>query len=86
MVDEAHHRVGKAGFKYLVTEMVGGAAGGSQKYTGRSMRDSHIDLKITEANGSLLQDTLDKFKLPAAEQRELFAIVQSTKADIVSTG
>ena len=32
------------------------------------------------------QDTLDKFKLPAAEQRELFAIVQSTKADIVSTG
>ena len=48
LVDEAHHRVGKAGFKYLVTEMVGGAAGGSQKYTGRSMRDSHVDLKITE--------------------------------------
>jgi hypothetical protein len=48
LVDDAHHRVGKAGFKYLVTEMVGWATGGPQKYTGRSMRDSHVDLKITE--------------------------------------
>jgi hemoglobin len=90
LVDEAHHRVGKAGFKYLVTEMVGGATGGPQKYTGRSMRDSHADLKITEGEWVAFckdfQDTLDKFKVPAAEQRELFAIVQSTKADIVSTG
>ena len=30
------------------------------------------------------QDTLDKFKVPATEQQELFAIVQSTKEDIVS--
>jgi hemoglobin len=30
LVDEAHHRAGKAGFKYLVTEMVGWAAGGPQ--------------------------------------------------------
>ena len=44
LVDDAHHRVGKAGFKYLVTEMVGWATGGPQKYTGRSMRDSHVDL------------------------------------------
>jgi truncated hemoglobin YjbI len=48
LVDDAHHRVGKGGFKYLVTEMVGWATGGPQKYTGRSMRDSHVDLKITE--------------------------------------
>ena len=38
LLDDAHHRVGKAGFKYLVTEMVGWATGGPQKYTGRSMR------------------------------------------------
>jgi hypothetical protein len=31
LVDEAHHRVGKAGFKYLVTEMVGGATGGTSE-------------------------------------------------------
>ena len=40
-VDEAHHRVSPAGFKYLATEMVCWAAGGPQKYTGRSMADSH---------------------------------------------
>ena len=88
LVDEAHHRVGKAGFKYLVTEMVGWATGGPQKYTGRSMRDLHADLKITESEWVAFcndfQSTLDKFKVPAAEQGELFAIVQSTKGDIVS--
>src|ERR1700722_10257847 len=88
LVDDAHHRVGKAGFKYLVTEMVGWATGGPQKYTGRSMRDSHVDLKITEGEWVAFckdfQDTLDKFKVPATEQQELFAIVQSTKEDIVS--
>src|SRR2546428_4005690 len=47
-VDEAHHRVSRAGFKYLVTEMVCGATGGPQQYTGRSMRDSHVHLDITE--------------------------------------
>jgi hemoglobin len=46
-VDEAHHRVPPAGFKYLVTEMLCWAAGGPQKYTGRSMKDSHKDLMIT---------------------------------------
>jgi truncated hemoglobin YjbI len=39
-VDEAHHRVPPAGFKYLVTEMVCWATGGPQKYTGRSMKES----------------------------------------------
>jgi hemoglobin len=89
LVDQADHRVGKAGFKYLVTEMVGWATGGPQKYTGRSMRDSHVDLKITDGEWVAFcndfQDTLDKFKVPAAEQQELFAIVQSTKTDIVGT-
>lgn len=46
-VDEAHHRVSKAGFKYLVTEQVCWAAGGPQKYTGRSMFDAHAELGIT---------------------------------------
>jgi len=71
-VDEAHHRVSPAGFKYLVTEMVCWATGGPQKYTGRSMRDSHKDLMITEAEwqASLddFQQTLDKFQVPQTEQ------------------
>ena len=47
LVDEAHHRVPPAGFKYLVTEMVCWATGDPQKYTGKSMAESHKDLKIT---------------------------------------
>lgn len=86
-VDEAHHRVSKAGFKYLVTEMVCWATGGPQKYTGKTMRESHEHLGINEPEWQVFlkdfQDTLDKFQVPQAEQRELFAIVASTKTDIV---
>jgi truncated hemoglobin YjbI len=46
-VNEAHHKVPPAGFKYLATEMVCWATGGPQKYTGRSMADSHRHLNIT---------------------------------------
>ena len=87
LVDEAHHRVPPAGFKYLVTELVCFAAGGPQKYSGKSMVDSHAHLKITagewEAFLDDLQHTLDKFAVPAEEQAELKAIVDSTRADIV---
>lgn len=86
-VDEAHHRVSKAGFKYLVTEQVCWAAGGPQKYTGRSMYDSHVHLDITEGEWQAflddLRQTFDKFQVPAAERAELVAIVESTKSDIV---
>ena len=86
-VDEAHHRVSRAGFKYLVTEMVCGATGGPQQYTGRSMRDSHVHLDITEDEWQVfladLQACLDKFAVPRAEQSEIFALVGSTKSDIV---
>jgi hemoglobin len=86
-VDEAHHRVPPAGFKYLVTEMLCWAAGGPQKYTGRAMKDSHQHLMISagewEAFLDDLQQTLDKFAVPEAEQREIKAIIGSTRADIV---
>ena len=86
-VDEAHHRVPPAGFKYLVTEMVCWATGGPQKYTGRSMKDSHQNLMITAAEWEAflddLQQTLDKFAVRQAEQAEIKAIVASTRADIV---
>jgi hemoglobin len=87
LVNEAHHRVPPAGFKYLVTEMVCWATGGPQKYTGKSMADSHSHLKITAQEWEVFlddfQQTLDKFKVPADEQAELKAIVNSTRSDIV---
>ncbi len=86
-VDEAHHKVPPAGFKYLVREMVGWASGGPQKYSGRSMADSHEHLHITPREWEAFMDdvrqALDKFKVPAPEQAELKAIVQSTYGDIV---
>jgi hemoglobin len=88
LVNEAHHRVPPAGFKYLVTEMVCWAAGGPQKYSGKSMAESHAHLKISakewEAFLDDLQQALDKFLVPAAEQAELKAIVNSTRSDIVA--
>jgi hemoglobin len=86
-VDEAHHRVSAAGFKYLVTEMVGAASGGPQQYSGRTMGDSHRHLMITDEEWRAFMDdfqqTLDKFAVPQPEQNELKAIVESTRADIV---
>ena len=86
-VNEAHHRVQPPGFKYLVTEMVCWAAGGPQNYTGRSMRETHQELMITagewEAFVDDLRQSLDKFGVPATEQAELEAIVDSTRANIV---
>ena len=65
LVDESHHRVPPAGFNYLVTELVCQVTGGPQKYTGRSMADSHAHLKITSKEWEAFQDdfqrTLDRF-------------------------
>ena len=65
-VDEAHHRVSAAGFKYYVTEMVCWATGGPQNYTGRSMSESHKHLKITESEWAAFckdfDDTMAKFR------------------------
>ncbi len=87
-VDEAHHKVPPAGFKYLVTEMVCWAAGGPQRYTGRSMADSHHHLNITPQEWEAFLDDFDqalhRFNIPATEQAELRAIVQSTYDEIVT--
>ncbi|HTK40172.1 MAG TPA: group 1 truncated hemoglobin [Gemmatimonadales bacterium] len=88
-LDEAHHKVPPAGFKYLVTEMVCGATGGPQRYTGRSMAESHRHLHIRPREWDAFlddfQQTLNKFQVPPAEQKELQALVQSTYGDIVET-
>jgi hemoglobin len=55
-VDEAHHRVSAAGFKYYVTEMVCWAAGGPQQDSGRSMGDSHRHLMITDGKWQVFMD------------------------------
>ncbi len=86
-VDEAHHQVSAAGFKFLVTELACSAAGGPQMYSGRSMGDSHRHLMITESEWQAFMDdleqALEKFNVPEPEALELTAIVNSTKEAIV---
>jgi hemoglobin len=86
-VDEAHHRVLPPGFKYLVTEQLAEASGGPQRYSGRSMEESHREMRITaeewEAFVDDLNQSLDKFEVPQQERSEVLAIIESTRDDIV---
>jgi hemoglobin len=86
-VDEAHHRVSPQGFKYYVTEQLCEAAGGPQRYSGRTMGDTHRHLMITDEEWVAfmddLQQSLDRFEVPQPEQDEVIAIVESTKEAIV---
>jgi hemoglobin len=86
-IEEARRRVPKAGLKFHVTALVCQATGGPCAYSGRDMKTAHAHLHITAREwDAMLADfrkTLDKFAVPAAEQGELFAIVNGTRADIV---
>jgi hemoglobin len=87
-IKEARDRVPKAGLKFRVTALVCQVTGGPEVYTGRNMKDAHKHLNITEKEWDAMvadfKKTLDKFKVPQKEQDELFAIVSSTKQDIVT--
>ena len=86
-INEARLRVPKQGLKFHVTTLVCQATGGPCTYTGREMKPAHAHLNISETQWqAMLADflkSLDKFSVPATEQSELVAIVNSTKADIV---
>jgi truncated hemoglobin YjbI len=73
--------------KKLLVEQVASAAGGPQKYTGRSMKEVHAGMGITQAEfdalAADLKASLDKFRVPAKEQDELLKIIASTAPDIV---
>jgi hemoglobin len=79
--------VPKAGLKFHVTALVCEVTGGPCKYTGRTMKESHEKLNISQPEWDAMvgefKATLDKFKVPQREQQELIAIVGSTRNDIV---
>lgn len=86
-INAARKRVPAAGLKYRVTELVCQQTGGPCKYSGRSMKDVHVHLNIGEKEWqAMLTDfrrVLNNYGVPAKEQGELMAIVESTKKDIV---
>jgi hemoglobin len=86
-IKEARDRVPLPGLKYRVTSMVCQATGGPCTYTGRSMKEAHQHLNITESEWQAMlvdfQRVLNNYQVPQREQKELIAIVESTKKDIV---
>lgn len=63
------------------------ATGGPCYYFGRTMKTTHAGLGITESDWQLtvklLNATLDKFKVPAAERTEVVNFFAALKRDIV---
>ena len=63
-------------------------AGGPCKYTGRSMREAHASMAITEADFAAfvagLQASLAKLAVKPKEQQELLALVNKHKTEIVT--
>jgi hemoglobin len=86
-IKEARTRVPKAGLKFQVTALVCEVSGGPCKYTGRTMKESHAKLNISQAEWDAMvvdfKATLNKFKVPQKEQQELITIVGTTEKDIV---
>ncbi|HYY93099.1 MAG TPA: group 1 truncated hemoglobin [Pyrinomonadaceae bacterium] len=82
-----HSTDSKKRIRQHIVDQFCAAAGGPCLYTGRTMKDSHVGLNISEADWDAaaghLVATLDKFKVPEPEKKELLAFVTGLKADIV---
>jgi hemoglobin len=73
--------------KQMLVDQVCSATGGPCKYTGKSMKDAHKGMKITDADfNALVEDltqSLDKHSVGAQEKTELLTALGSMKGDIV---
>ena len=87
-VRKALKRSRKAGFKFQTTSLLCQETGGPCKYDGRTMREAHRDLAITErewkAAAALFKRALETARVPAAERQELLNLLGTTKGDIVT--
>lgn len=74
-------------FKSNLSDQICQATGGPCSYVGKSMKESHTGMKITDAEWNAtveaLVKALDKHKVPAKEKSELLAILGPLKGDIV---
>ena len=73
--------------KMHLVNFLGSAFGGPQKYTGRSMKEAHKGMAITQAEfdalAADLKAVLEANKVPSAEVNEIMKIAASTAPDIV---
>lgn len=73
--------------KQLLIDFLCASAGGPMYYRGRDMALCHRGMRISEGDWTVFLGhagaTLAKFQVPEAEQREVVALVQSLRKDIV---
>src|SRR5262245_38348710 len=66
-------------FKRLLVEWMCEASGGPCTYTGRSMREAHSGMGLTDADfDAIVEDlimALDKHNVPAAEKNEVLSLL-----------
>ncbi len=86
-IAEAHAQFPKAAYKFKVTLLVCQSTGGPYRYVGRSLKEAHQHLNITEAEWreliSIVRDSLGKYKVPRKEQDEVIAGLERTKGEII---
>ncbi|MFM9904068.1 MAG: group I truncated hemoglobin [Pyrinomonadaceae bacterium] len=74
-------------FKQKNKSLICNVTGGPCKIISRSAKETHTGLGITEKDFGIvaqhLVDTLNEFKVPEREQKELIAIIESLRPDIV---
>jgi hemoglobin len=74
-------------FKTELVDQVCAQTGGPCQYTGRTMKEAHRNMKVTDGEfNALVEDltsALSTFKVPAREQRELLDALGAMKGDIV---
>jgi hemoglobin len=73
--------------KLHIKQFLALATGGPSVYQGRDMTSTHKNMHITNAEFDAavgdLKATLDKMKIANTEQKELLAIIETTRAQIV---
>lgn len=74
-------------FKTRLADMISAAAGGPRRYTGKSMRDAHLGMGITDAEFDAfarhLKTALEKNAVAAADAAAVLKAVEATRKDIV---
>lgn len=71
----------------LLVEQLCQGTGGPCQYTGRSMKETHMGMGLSDADfNALVEDliaALNQFNVPAQEQQELLALLGPMRSDIV---
>ncbi len=86
-VNKKFARSDMARVKTMLVEQICAQTGGPCTYTGRSMKEAHRNMGVTEGEfNALVEDlvaTLKAFNVPQAEQDELLAALGAMKGDVV---